>query len=272
MPAFGAYSRAKSSIGSQPRRFSQASQKERVWVNRAAPRLSHWDASCVPTAKPAGLPQKELARRLGYTNAWLSSLETAQLRPRTDQVTVMEQALGLPPGALLAVYEQLDGESLPGWFRPWLDEEKETTVIRSFEQAVIPGLLQTEDYARVLFNGDAKAVQARMERQAILARERPPMLHVVIDEGALYQGRGGARVMREQLDHLRAAVAPRITLQVVPSAVNPRSMGAFMIANVNGGEVGYAETTLRGIVTNSRADLAGLSAAWEAIRTFALSQ
>jgi transcriptional regulator with XRE-family HTH domain len=70
----------------------------------------------------AGLTQKQLAGMLGYTNGWLSNVETAQLRPRVGQVECVEQALSLPPGVLTIVAQQLDAEVLPGWFRPWLDE------------------------------------------------------------------------------------------------------------------------------------------------------
>lgn len=93
----------------------------------------------------AGLTQKELAGALAYTNGWVSNLETGQLRPRSEQVTALEQALGTPPGALMNVYEQLDGEILPGWFREWVDEESQADVLRTFELALIPGLLQTEE-------------------------------------------------------------------------------------------------------------------------------
>jgi hypothetical protein len=98
------------------------------------------------------------------------------------------------------------------------------------------------------------------------------MFHVVLDEAVLYQGRGGKEVIRTQLEHLTASVGPRLTLQVVPSDVNPRSTGAFTIATVDGAEVGYIETAVRGIVTSSQEDIAALTASWEAIRTFALSQ
>jgi transcriptional regulator with XRE-family HTH domain len=69
----------------------------------------------------AGVTQKGLASALGYTNGWVSNVENGQLRPRPEQVTALEQELGAPPGALMNVYEQLDGESLPGWFREWVD-------------------------------------------------------------------------------------------------------------------------------------------------------
>jgi transcriptional regulator with XRE-family HTH domain len=220
----------------------------------------------------AGVTQKGLASALGYTNGWVSNVENGQLRPRSEQVTALEQELGAPPGALMNVYEQLDGESLPGWFREWVDEEDRADVLRTFELALVPGLLQTEEYARALLPDDQAAVARRMDRQKILTRDHPPMLHVVLDEAVLYRARGGATIMRAQLEHLTASVGPRLTLQIVRSEKNPRSTGAFNIATVDGSEVGYVETVIRGIVTSGREDITELLAAWEAVRTFALSQ
>jgi transcriptional regulator with XRE-family HTH domain len=220
----------------------------------------------------AGVTQKGLASALGYTNGWVSNVENGQLRPRPEQVTALEQELGAPPGALMNVYEQLDGESLPGWFREWVDEEERADIIRTFQLALVPGLLQIEEYARALLPGDEATVAQRMARQKILARDDPPMMHVVLDEAVLYRARGGAKVMGTQLEHLIESVGPRLTLQIVRSDKNPRSTGAFNIATVDGSEVGYVETVIRGIVTSGREDIAELLAAWEAIRTFALSQ
>jgi transcriptional regulator with XRE-family HTH domain len=220
----------------------------------------------------AGLTQKGLASALGYTNGWVSNVETGQLRPRPEQVAALERELSAPPGALMNVYEQLDAESLPGWFREWVDEEDAADVLRVFALALIPGLLQLEEYARALLPDDEAAVAQRMDRQKILARDHPPTLHVVLDEAVLYRARGGPKVMRAQLEHLIASVGPRLSVQVVRSERNPRSTGTFTIATVDGAEVGYVETVIRGIVTSSREDIAELLAAWEAVRTFALSQ
>lgn len=220
----------------------------------------------------AGMIQKEMAGKLGYTNAWLSNLETGQLRPRIEHLIAIEEMLKIPSGVLLAVYDQLDRENLPGWFRPWIEEERQASVLRSLQLVLIPGLLQTEAYAGALLN-DEEAVAARMKRQEIFKREQPPSFHLVLDEAVLYRGRGGKEVMREQLEHLIASVAPpRLTIQVVRSADNPHSAGAFTIATVDGSEVGYLETAIRGIVTSNREDVASLLAAWELIRTYALPQ
>jgi transcriptional regulator with XRE-family HTH domain len=221
----------------------------------------------------AGLTQKELAKELDYTNGWVSNVETGQLRPRPEQVSALEHALRLPAGALMTVYEQLDGESLPGWMRDWVPEERRADVLRWVELFIIPGLLQTEDYARAILGGDESAVAARMERQDILSREAPPTLHFVLDEAALLHQIGGKKVMHAQLEHLVSMVAPpRLTIQVVRSSANPHSAGAFILAATDGSEVAYVETAVRGIVTSGRDDITSLAAKWESIRTFALPQ
>lgn len=220
----------------------------------------------------SGILQKDLANRLGYSDGWLSNLETGQLRPRSEQVASIEEKLNLPRGALMAVYDQLDNESLPGWFRPWLEEERRAALVRSFEVALVPGLLQTDEYARALLQGDEAAVAARMDRQSIRHREMPPALHFVLDEAVFYRERGGAKAMYDQLMVLADSPSPRLTIQVVRSAVNPRSLGAFTIATVDGNDVAYVETAVRGIVTSGRDDLAVLSEAWESIKANAMPQ
>jgi hypothetical protein len=170
-------------------------------------------------------------------------------------------------------HDLLDNETLPGWMRDWLEEERKTTVLRTFELAVVPGLLQTEEYARTILDGDETAVTARMERQHILTGDSPPTLRCVLDETILHRGFGDAEMMHDQLEHLMNSVSSRLTIQVVPSGLSYQGLlGHFTIATVDGSEVAYVETPIRGLVTSSREDITGLTDVWESIRTCALSQ
>ena len=105
---------------------------------------------------------------------------------------------------------------------------------------MVPGLLQTEEYARaVLSSGPPlvaskidEYVAARMEPQRILARPKPPLLWVVLDEAVLRRTIGGANVMRAQLAHLvEAAISSYVVLQVLPFSSGPQAglSGAFTI-------------------------------------------
>jgi transcriptional regulator with XRE-family HTH domain len=117
---------------------------------------------------------------------------------------------------------------LPDWFETYLALESAAVAIRSFEIQFVPGLFQTEDYARAvtrLGHQTAPAheverrVRLRCQRQDVLARAHPPRVWALLDEAVLRRPLGGAQVMRAQLRRLaEVARMPHVTLQVVPFA------------------------------------------------------
>jgi hypothetical protein len=116
---------------------------------------------------------------------------------------------------------------LPAESRTLIRLEAEATSIVNWQPLLVPGLLQTPDYVRALMRGggvpeaDAQGrVAARLGRQAILTRDEPPELEVLLDEMVLRRVLGGHRVMARQLRHLiEAAERPNVTLRVVPFGV-----------------------------------------------------
>src|SRR5215212_5218938 len=133
------------------------------------------------------------------------------------------------------------GDVLPNWFQSYLGLEASAALIRTYEVQFVPGLLQTEAYARAvvrLGHGNAKPeeidrrVALRMQRQAILDRAEPAQLWGVVDEAVLRRPIGGADVMRAQLEALlEAAGRPNVRLQIVPFTTGGHSAagGAFTI-------------------------------------------
>jgi transcriptional regulator with XRE-family HTH domain len=117
---------------------------------------------------------------------------------------------------------------LPDWFETYLGLESAATSIRSFEMQFVPGLFQTEDYARAvtrlghqtaLVDEIERRVGLRRKRQELLARAQPPRIWAVMDEAVLRRPVGGIAVMRAQLRHLvESARMPTVTLQAVPFA------------------------------------------------------
>jgi len=113
---------------------------------------------------------------------------------------------------------------LPGWFHAYVGLEEAASEIRSYEVQFVPGLLQTEDYARgVIMLGYthpkeiARRVTLRMARQRVLDRPKPPALYVVLDETLLRRPIGGRAAMRGQLTHLiEMSRRPNVTIQVIP--------------------------------------------------------
>jgi transcriptional regulator with XRE-family HTH domain len=117
---------------------------------------------------------------------------------------------------------------LPDWFETYLGLESAATAIRSFETQFVPGLFQTEDYARAVTRLGHQTAQEpeverrvglRLKRQDLLARRQPPRIWAVMDEAVLRRPIGGTAVMRAQLFRLaEAARLPGVRLQVVPFA------------------------------------------------------
>lgn len=238
----------------------------------------------------AGLTQTELATLSSYSNTVINKIERGERPPaenfpeRMDAIPQLDTREGLTrlwgwlkPSTRHRAY--------PGWFSPWADEEANAALLRWFEPQVIPGILQIEGYARALLAGrigsrrddvDAQ-VSARLERQAILDRENPPEVWVVVDEAVLRRAVGGKHVMREQLNHLiEMAQRPNIVLQVVPSGVTVHDGlrgGAFTVADRGEGpRVAYQDTALRGEIVDDREDVAALVIIWDRIKAEALSR
>ncbi|KAF4409106.1 MULTISPECIES: helix-turn-helix transcriptional regulator [Streptomyces] len=118
---------------------------------------------------------------------------------------------------------------LPPWFETHLGLEEAASVIRSYENQFVPGLLQTEGYARAVTTlGHPRAsgaeierrVRLRMTRQQLLDRPGAPRLWAVLDEASLRRPLGGAPVMRQQLRHLiEVSRMPNVVLQIAPFSI-----------------------------------------------------
>ena len=223
----------------------------------------------------AGITQERFAGNMNYSKAWMSNLETGQIAPPREHIAAMERALGIPPGVLMHIRQQYDNErTAAGRRRPWAEEERQATALRTFQLALIPELLQTENYAHALFPGDEEAVRRILDRQTILTRQNPapPTLYCVLDEAVLRWPRVDGQVMCEQLQHLIACASPpKVTIQIIPSDRDHEPPGAFTLATTGNGDVAHIETAIGGIVTANRDDTASLHATWESVRTFALS-
>jgi hypothetical protein len=173
---------------------------------------------------------------------------------------------------------------IPGWFADWLSAEREAVSLRLFEHTLIPGLLQTEAYARAVLETHPNTssdlaeqrVVARIARQEVLTRDDPPapMVWALLDENVLLREVGSAKVMHDQLVHLtEAARQPNVTVQVIPSnVVHPGMLGAFAIAEKGDMSViVYLETALEGQSIEDPEVCLRMSVLFDALRTEALT-
>jgi transcriptional regulator with XRE-family HTH domain len=130
---------------------------------------------------------------------------------------------------------------LPGWFQPYVGLEEAASMIRTYEIQFVPGLLQTEEYARAVVAQGSRGtprdvierrVSVRMNRQKLLTKQGAPKLWVVMDEAALRRPIGGPKVMRSQLEHLANLTShPNLTIQIMPFRFGAHAAegGAFSI-------------------------------------------
>lgn len=222
----------------------------------------------------AGLSQEELGERISYSAKTVSAVETGRMPPAADFAARCDDELDTG-GALTRWRTKLVGWSvLPTWFRPWMGVEAEATLIRSNEDFVMPGLLQTEAYARALLGTEQK-VATRLERQRILDREDPlpPTLQIVIEESVLIRPVGGPQVMADQIEHLISMCdRPNIRVQVIPMGAYPAATGSFALATMPNESVAYLDTAARGLVTHGKEDIATVELEFGLILAEALPQ
>lgn len=231
--------------------------------------------------------QDALAAKLGFDRTVVAKAETGERPPTADVLAAWCTACGLNGEMFgrLAVLARRGNGPLPAWFQNWVTHgEQLASRLRWFEPLVVPGLLQTEAYARALLSGrigsqsaDAEErVRARLQRQVVLTREDDPVEFLaVIDEGVVRRPVGGAKVMAEQVEHLiEAGGWPNVVIQVIPAATAVHdgvNGGGFAIADFEDGPgLGYQETALRGMPVTDPKDIAGLAIAFDRLRAEAL--
>ncbi|PTA48052.1 helix-turn-helix transcriptional regulator [Micromonospora sp. RP3T] len=184
-----------------------------------------------------GLALRRVAARLEWQASKLSRMETGVQGIQAADVASLLVIYGVTGEERRRLLAMAERSAETGWWeaigglsdesRTLIRLEAEAAGIVNWEPLLVPGLLQTPDYAQAVMVGcgvpsdEAQGrVAARLGRQAILSRPAPPALHVLLDEAVLRRALGGPRVMARQLRHLlEAAERPTVTLRVVPLAV-----------------------------------------------------
>ncbi|MFF5248574.1 helix-turn-helix domain-containing protein [Streptosporangium sp. NPDC000095] len=188
-----------------------------------------------------GITLEEAGHSIRASHSKISRMELGRvsfrIRDVSDLLTLYgvtsdadrEPFLSLVEKANLAGWWHNYNDVLPAWFETYVGLEESASGIRNYEVQFVPGLLQSEGYARAVIRlGFPSAspeeldrrVKLRMARQRLLHRQDPPHLWAVLDEAVLRRPLGGAEAMCEQIDHiLRALELPNVTVQIVPFSV-----------------------------------------------------
>jgi DNA-binding XRE family transcriptional regulator len=195
----------------------------------------------------AGASLETAARTVEVTTLTIRRMEKAEVGLKIPYVKELLRTYDIPPSEIddflkLAREANKPGwwyqyrDVIPEWFSVYVSLESEATVIRGYEPHYVPGLLQTDDYARAVIrigfpNGTEedlkRRVALRVRRQDLLSKPDGPAIWALLDETVLRRPVGGPGVMRAQIDHLiEVAAMPRVTLQVIPFAAGPHP-GAY---------------------------------------------
>jgi transcriptional regulator with XRE-family HTH domain len=191
-----------------------------------------------------GWSQADLADQVPYSLSTISMVEALHRVPTRDLALHLDKAFGAP-GTFARLEARLRDLPFPASFRPFAAYEAEATALYVFEHSLVPGLLQTPQYARAVLATRPNTaedeidnlVAARLARQVILTRDEPPapLLWALIDESVLHRPVAPAEVMRDQLMFLvQVSRRPNVTVQVLPYSAGGHTglLGAFTIADL----------------------------------------
>jgi transcriptional regulator with XRE-family HTH domain len=245
----------------------------------------------------AELTRERVSERTGINAVTLYRIETAHARPQLRTLKAMLDLYEMTDEQRASLVDLCKNATAQDWTIPYREElsaaysaylsfENEASALRTHQVLHLPGLLQTEDYARAAIQGGLPMAtkddiqiraKARMTRQQVLAKENPVSLWAVVDEAALHRVIGGPPIMRAQLLHLANAIAePHITFQVIPYRIGAHAgmAGQFTIlefADAEDADLVYIETIAGDLFAEKDKDIRNYRAMFENLVAVALS-
>lgn len=231
----------------------------------------------------AGLTQAELGALTHVVSTRITQIERASgAKPTLGLARALDAALGADD-LLVELWPYVYREAFPDWSRKFMEYSERAVGVRQYAAHVVPGLLQTEDYARAVLGLDAlltseeqleERVAARMGRQDRLASPDRPELCVILDEAVLRRPIGGPAVMRKQLRRLLDAAEERhITVQVLPfDQGGHEAMGGSLTVLLlsDGSEVAYTEGADYGQLIEEPSNIGRYKLIYDRLRAAAL--
>ena len=231
----------------------------------------------------AGLSLRELGAEIRFPYSYIYRVESGQQLPSDDLAAALDKRFDLD-GLVTDLLDAARDTVIQDYSRAVVRREKEAVRIQVFTSSVIPGLLQTEEYAMALFRAGLLGrsddelqarVDARMKRKRIFTMAEPPLYWAIMDEAALKRPVGGSACMAAQLTSvLRAAETPHTTVQVLPFAQGEHPMvggSLVLLALKEGGKVGLVESFMSGECVESPRKVAELVQFFEVACSKALS-
>ncbi|MBT8225032.1 MAG: helix-turn-helix transcriptional regulator [Dactylosporangium sp.] len=244
----------------------------------------------------AGLTIEDAARGAGISMSHLSRVERAHVGVRVPAVKALLGAYGADAETTTQLVDIARDAAQRGWwhryaraipdeYATYIGFESDASHIWNFEVISIPGLLQTEEYARAILRGgiarlsDAeidRRTEVRLRRQTLLHQPDPPSVWIVLDEAAICRRVASAEVMAAQLRRLeQVATLPHVDIQVIPFSVgaHPGTPGSFVVlrfAETGDQDVVYVETMAGALYQESGTDVDTAISAFDRLRAMAL--
>ncbi|MGW7403304.1 helix-turn-helix domain-containing protein [Streptomyces sp. NPDC054833] len=231
----------------------------------------------------AGLTQAELGDRVHVVSTRITQIERASgAKPTLELARALDAALGAD-NLLVELWPYVYREAFPDWSRRFMEYSERAVAIREYAAHVVPGLLQTEDYATALLRVGRtlgskeqleERVALRMERQERFNRSDRPELWVVLDEAVLRRPVGGQAVMSEQLARLLGTTSePHITVQVLPFDQGEHDVmgGSLTLLTMpDGSEITYTEGAHYGQLIEDSDEVRSFALTYDRLRAVAL--
>ncbi|MFD5391464.1 Scr1 family TA system antitoxin-like transcriptional regulator [Streptomyces sp. NPDC127074] len=242
--------------------------------------LAHFGAEVRLERERLCMSREDLGAEAHCGYSLVAKIEAGKRVPMLEFAEACDRMFPHSNGRFVRLWPLALRYAFPPWFRRYVEFERDAATIRTFESQVIPGLLQTTDYARALLRTGRPdslddLVTARMTRQSLWERDSPPRAWFVLDEQALHRNVGGAEVMACQLQRLlKAGQEPRTVIQVVPQAVgaHPGLAGPFTILSFGQGpDVLYVDSFSEGRTVLDAAEVDAAAHAYDLLRSYALS-
>lgn len=231
----------------------------------------------------AGLTQAELGRKTHVVSTRITQIERSSgAKPTLELARALDDALGAD-NLLVDLWPYVYREAFPDWSRAFMAHSARAVSVREYAAHVVPGLLQTEDYARALLSVGLslkdeehleERISVRLGRQERLGTPDRPDLWVVLDESVLMRPVGGPTVMRAQLARLLEAAADRhITVQVMPFHQGEHDVmgGSLTVLTLpDSSEVAYTEGAHYGQLIEDPDEVGRLAVSYDRVRAVAL--
>lgn len=247
--------------------------------------------------KDTGLSAEQAATRLGWQPSKLSRIENRQARILTSDLRKLLDVYKVKdPRYCAELLEMARRAGERGWWQTYtggvvpealatlIGLEEEARTIRAYEPELVPGLLQTDAYARAVMRAWGPAlstddidrrVEVRLGRQQVLSGADPPQVSFVLNEAVLRRPVGGHAAMREQIDYL-AQDRPGVVIQVLPfdTGPHPAMTGPFQMLTFHDAEdigIVYVEGTMSGYILEKPEQIRAYEQIWGALQASALS-